>query len=74
MLTFHDIMGLWPTLAAFASDVGVPYGHVKQWKHRGTVPAHHFAAVVRAAFVRGYPVSLETLVSAAEQKQRSRAA
>ncbi|MBE0530262.1 MAG: hypothetical protein IH626_05500 [Rhodospirillales bacterium] len=66
MQTFSDIIDLWPTAEVFASDVGINGALARQWRRRNNIPAAHWARVVDAASVRGYPgVTLEMMAAMA---------
>lgn len=71
MTSHPDIINIWPTVADFARDVGIPYSLAKCWRRRGSIPAAHWVAVIRAADRRGLPVSLETLAQAAPPRKRA---
>jgi hypothetical protein len=67
MMTFRQIIDLWPTMSALATDVGLhdKYQTVAAWKRRDRIPPDYWIAVVRAAKRRDLPVTYETLASAA---------
>lgn len=49
MLSFTDVLALWPSLSALAGDIGVPYGVAKQWRMRNSIPPEHWQALIAAA-------------------------
>lgn len=53
MKTHRDIISLWPRLADFASDIGVPENTAKQMRTRNSINARYWPALVRAAQSRG---------------------
>jgi hypothetical protein len=57
----RDLIDLWPSLAAFAGDIGVPYEASKAMRRRGAIASDHFVAVVNAATARGFAVTYELL-------------
>ena len=62
MITSHaQIIKQWPRSQDFAADIGVHDDSARQWVHRDRIPAKYWVAIVQAAKVRGYPVSLELL-------------
>lgn len=84
-MTFRDIVKLWPTIQAFADDVGVGYEAARKMAARDTISEVHWQAVVDAAKRRGYrlsvrrgkttrreSVSLHHLMIAAAAKRRAR--
>jgi hypothetical protein len=68
--TFSAIIGLWPSAADFARDVGVSnVVSVRVWKHRDHIPSDKWAVVVKAADQRGFSgVTLELLASLAAKR------
>ena len=64
---------LWPSLTAFAEDIGASYETAKGIAHRerhglGTIPDYYWARAIRGAKRRKIKgVSLATLAAAAEQ-------
>lgn len=68
--TFASVIGLWPSVSAFASDVGVPTDRARKWHARNSVPGEWFAAVIRAAHARDLTfVTAEFLSDVAEAKR-----
>jgi len=49
----REIFQAWPSLSAFADDLGIPYNHAKFQRRRGWLPAWYWIDVVRAARRRG---------------------
>lgn len=73
MQNFRDIISLWPTVAAMASDVGVGERTGFSWWQRDSIPSDRFASVVRAAAKRGYiGVTADALAIIAERRRISR--
>ena len=65
-----DIIRLWPSRAALATDCGVRVGVVKQWERRNSIPSAYWAATVAGALTRGIPnVTLECLAQVAAQRR-----
>lgn len=52
-MTHSDLINLWPTLADFADDIGVPYMTAKGMRRRGSVPGGYWIAMECAARRRG---------------------
>ncbi len=46
------VINLWPSLTAFADDVGVPYVTAKAMRRRGSIPAPYWVRTVEAAHQR----------------------
>lgn len=64
-MTHAQIIDLWPSLSAFAADLGVQYGTAKAMRRRGSIPATYWAAVVSKAALRGVRgVTLQALAEA----------
>lgn len=69
MDTFSDIIMRWPSLREFADDLGVPYVTAQVMKHRDSIAAEHWSAVVagaRARKIKG--VSFELLARLKAEK------
>ena len=64
--TFGEIIGLWPSIADLARDLEVPYGVVKQWKRRDSIPSDRWLSIVAAAGSRGISLTLDRLAQAAD--------
>lgn len=47
------IINLWPTIADFASDIGVGYEAAKAMRRRGSIPPGYWVRTVEAAERRG---------------------
>lgn len=72
--THRDIINVWPTLAAFAEDLGIPYETAKGMRARGSIDGRYWADVVTAAGNRGFAaVTLEALAEVAAAKRPNRA-
>ncbi|NTG26153.1 hypothetical protein G6L08_03260 [Agrobacterium rhizogenes] len=52
-MTHTTIINLWPSTAAFAFDVCVPYEAAKAMRRRGSIPSCYWVRVVSAAKRRG---------------------
>lgn len=44
-----DIMGLWPSIEAFAEDAGVTVGLARVWKTRQSIPSKYWARLAANA-------------------------
>lgn len=62
----EEIFDIWPTVAAFAKDLGFPYPTVASWRHRG-IPAKHDLEVIKAAERRGKVVTLLQLAKSRKE-------
>lgn len=71
MQTIPDIINLWPTVSAFAADVGISYSLAKMWRKRASIPATRWLDVVRAAESRRLPVTLDLLAQAAATREKA---
>lgn len=64
MQTFTEIIAAWKDDAKFAEDVGTTRGLVAVWKHRNSIPAAYWNAVIASAARRELPgITLELLTS-----------
>ena len=48
-MSHSDVINLWPSLGAFAQDIGVPYVTAKAMRRRGSIPAPYWLLVVSRA-------------------------
>ncbi len=53
LVTFEDVIRAWPSLSDLAAGVGQPYGVVKQWRMRNSIPSRHWNALLADAERRG---------------------
>lgn len=61
-----DVINLWPSISAFAEDIGVSYGTAKAMRRRGSVPGGYWAKMVAKAEEREIKgVTLDVLANAA---------
>jgi hypothetical protein len=52
-VTFEAVIRAWPSLSDLAAGVGQPYGVVKQWRMRNSIPSRHWNALIADAEHRG---------------------
>lgn len=65
-MTHSDIISRWPSVSAFASDIGVEYGTAKAMRRRSSIPPGKWVLVVEKAAERGIAgVTYEALALAA---------
>ena len=67
--SFAEIIDLWPSVADFAADVGVPFHTARNWRARGSIPAHRWAAVIDSGRRRKILVTPEQLTLIAAQSE-----
>lgn len=72
--SFAAVIDLWPSIADFARDIGEPYENTRQWRLNDSIPGRAYAAIVRAAEVRGLEVTHQQLCGFAEAKHAARQA
>ena len=73
MNTFASIIERWPSLHDFAADIGVAYVTAQVMKHRDSIAAEHWAAVVDGAKNRKIDgVTLELLARIKAEKAGKR--
>lgn len=66
MRTTADIIALWPSVAAFARDIGIKPAHAQTIKARGSLPSAYWAAARAAAARRGIEgITIDALASLA---------
>lgn len=72
MSSHVDLIEKWPSLTAFAEDIGQPYNNAKAMKRRGRIPAWYWASCVAGAERRGIDgVSLDALANAVRPKSNA---
>ncbi len=67
--TFREVLGLWPSLRDFASEVDAPLVSARKWHQRDSIPPEFWIQVSEAAQRRGYDgitVELLTRLRAAQ--------
>jgi hypothetical protein len=61
-MTHSDLINCWPSLSAFAEDIGVDYGTAKAMRRRGSIPSGYWKHAVIGAASREIPgVTYEVL-------------
>lgn len=63
--TFRDVIRLWPSKEALASDVSVRLPAVNKWWQRDRIPAERWSAILSTDKARSSGVTSETLVALA---------
>lgn len=72
--SFSDLISRWPSIGAYADDMGLKYVTAQMQRYRDSIPATYWPAVVKVAKKRGISgVTLELLASLAADRA-SRAA
>lgn len=70
---FAPIIRHWPTVVAFADEVGCPERSAREWLRIDSIPASWFVAVSRAAAMRPEPqfqeITIEHLARLAELRR-----
>lgn len=65
-MTHADLINEWPSLTAFAEDIGVPYVTAKAMRRRGSIPSGYWMRAVECAKERSIEgVTLERLAELA---------
>ena len=68
--SFTDVIGLWPTIVAFAADMQVEYDTARKWKDRNHVPSSYWFNLLRAARRRKIKIDAADLVIIARDTVR----
>lgn len=68
------IIAKWPSVRAFADDVGVPYTTAASWGQNDMIPARYDARIVEASIAHGAPVTLAEIAEARANAFRERGA
>jgi hypothetical protein len=72
-MIFASVISRWG-VAELAADLGLPTKNVRRWVDNDSIPAEWFAAVARAADVRGHAdITVEKLAMLAEERRLRRA-
>lgn len=64
-MEFRDIIKMWPSVATLARDAGTNYDVARKWVKHNRIPAEYWAAIIKAAQNRGYPVTCLDMVKMA---------
>lgn len=76
----REIIALWRAIdprahvEAFARDIDVRKLTAHAWIRRGSIPSTHWASIIEAAVVRGFPITWKLLAGAADSPRVRRAA
>jgi hypothetical protein len=66
--SFRDVIGLWKTPEALASEIGVSHWAAYKWRHRNTIPAEWWFCILRTETARKHGVNAEMLTKFASGK------
>lgn len=73
MQSHRDIIARWPSIAAFASAIGVKYVTAQQMHFRASINGRYWSSVVRAAEAAGFSdITHELLAELAERRPHPR--
>lgn len=65
-----DLINKWPSLSAFAGDIGVSYGTAKAMRRRGVVPPEYWVAAVEGAARRDIAgITLSNLAAGVDRRR-----
>jgi hypothetical protein len=73
--TFRDLIACWPTIVAFAEDIGVGYEAARKMKDRCRIDQGHWVALLEAAKSRrildkrGRPILPKTLMEMSARRE-----
>jgi hypothetical protein len=71
MDTFSDLISDLGGSAAVANRIGLPAGHVRQWRKRNSIPPHYWHDIVDVAKKQGKrEVTVTALVDLAKARPR----
>lgn len=74
MQSHVDIINRWPSLRAYAEEIGVAYGTAQVMRYRGSIHTRHWNAVVSAARKRGWSDVTHELLTRTHPSAAPRAA
>lgn len=66
VMTFKQIIQLWPSHQSLADRIGQPVDTVRKWHQRNRVPATVWLALIKSAADEGLDLTLEDLCLALE--------
>jgi hypothetical protein len=67
--TFEQVIRAWPSLSDLAAGIGQPYGVVKQWRMRNSIPSRHWNVLIADAERRGiHGINRELLTDLSEAR------
>jgi len=69
MMTFTQVISMWPNMAVLAEEIGAPHESVKKWKQRDHIPAEWWSALLKAAKKRRYRVRASELIELAAERR-----
>lgn len=66
--SFRDVINLWPSPEALASDVAARVPAVLKWRQRDSIPAERWSAILSTEKARSSGITSETLVALAARE------
>lgn len=60
--SFEDIIGLWPSVEAMASEIGGKADTVRKWRSRGRIPEGNWHSVLESDRARKAGVTADLMV------------
>lgn len=70
--SFKELIAKWPSIDAFANDLGVVKPTAACWKHRGSIPTDKWPRLVKAAESKGVPLTYEKLLAMKPPRKTAR--
>lgn len=61
LMTYKNIIALWPSMKALSTDLAVKHETVIKWRLRDSIPAKYWSDLIEAANDRGLDVTLKQL-------------
>jgi hypothetical protein len=46
VMSFREIIKLWPSIASFSREMNVPYQRAFRWYHRNSIPARYWRQLI----------------------------
>jgi len=66
--TFRDVIALWTSPDALASDIGVSVAAVRKWPQRDTIPAEWWLPILRTEVARDAGLTADVLAKLAARE------
>lgn len=66
--SFRDLMCLWPTVGAFADEIGIPAPTANKWRQRDRIPPGFWLSILGTRKAKKAKVTADLLVELAAKQ------
>jgi hypothetical protein len=70
--TFREVVALWPSPDALASDLGAGVAAARKWSHRNSIPAEWWLPLLRTDVARKAGLTADDLAALAAARNEAR--